>query len=120
MNPLLGDARNFVVFETPGGAVVAGGQLRGRELASLVVAAGARGRGIGSAIVRAVVDICPPGEEMYLLCLDGRAGFYRRFGFELCAEETLPPGMRVERRLGDVVATFVAPGQKCVGMSMIR
>lgn len=116
MNPLVGDPEKFIVFEDMTGDVIGCGQVRGLELASLVVRKDHRGRGVGRVIGKALVDRWDRQNDLFLLCLTSRIQFYEQFGFVACKNKELPRGMQVERCLGDVVASIVEPGQKCVGM----
>jgi len=73
---------NFLVAEH-GGRVIGVGQVKpyrgGRELGSLVVLKPYRGQGIGSAIVRALIER-EPG-ELFLLCREPLETYYQPFGF---------------------------------------
>lgn len=73
---------NFLVAEDAG-RIVGLGQVKpywgGRELGSLVVLRAYRGRGIGGALIRALIER-EPG-ELCLLCRDRLEPYYARFGF---------------------------------------
>jgi N-acetylglutamate synthase-like GNAT family acetyltransferase len=120
MNPRLGDMSNFIVYENSDGVVVGGGQVRPGdpgELASLAVKAPWRGRGIGTAIAEALVEREGAHRDICLLCLSRAVDFYGRLGFCLCESASeLPFRMLAEQKIGTVVASFVAPGNKVVGM----
>lgn len=120
MNPRLGDITNFLVFETTDGQVVGGGQVRPGnpgELASLAVVADWRGRGIGSAISRSLVEREETVRDLCLLCLTRAIGFYSGLGFTLCESASeLPQRLQIEKKLGGFVASVVAPGNDVVGM----
>lgn len=116
MNPLVGDPSNFVVFQDGKGSVIGCGQVRGSELASLVVRKDFRGQGVGRKIVKALLDRWDRRSDLFLLCLTNRMDYYAQFGFVACDSKLLPRGMQIERWLGDIVASVVEPGQQCVGM----
>ncbi len=103
LNPIGLDWRRFVVLEAEG-EVVGCVQVKphrdgSRELASLVVAPGWRGRGLGRRLVEAVLERHPP--PLYLTCRSGLMPFYERFGFREVGEtEPQPPYFRRVRRLG--------------------
>ena len=73
---------NFLVAEK-GGRVIGVGQVKpcagARELGSLVVLKPYRGRGIGSAIVRALIE--REQDDLFLLCQDRLESYYAQFGF---------------------------------------
>ena len=82
----------FVVAEEAG-RVIGIGQIKRHwegtpELASLVVAAQRRGKGVGSAIVRALVE--RHTGLLYLFCLVALQGYYEQFGFRRARLAELP------------------------------
>lgn len=83
LDPMTLDWPNFLVAEGDGGRVVGIGQikpLRGaRELGSLVVVADWRERGVGAALIHALMAD-EPG-PLFLVCREGRVPYYRKFGF---------------------------------------
>lgn len=87
--------RRFLVAEAAG-HLVGVGQVRphwdgSREVATIAVLPAWQGRGVGSAVVRALV--AREQGVLYLFCLPARASFYARFGFQLCARRHLPPAL---------------------------
>lgn len=60
------------------------------EIKSLVTADKARGRGIGSSLVRALVDLAARREMNRLFVLADNAEFFTRFGFGPTDRATLP------------------------------
>jgi N-acetylglutamate synthase-like GNAT family acetyltransferase len=82
----------FVVAEDEGRIIGIGQIKRHRdgtpELASLVVAAGRRGQGVGSAIVRTL--LAQHRGRLYLFCLAELEGYYERFGFWRVERPALP------------------------------
>lgn len=119
MNPLIGDISNFLVFETGEGEVIGGGQIRPGdpgELASLVVKAPWRNRGVGTAIARALVQKEESSRDLCLLCLTRSLRFYSGLGFAECRAEELPLAIRIEQKVGSVAAGIVAPGNEVIGM----
>jgi amino-acid N-acetyltransferase len=86
----------FSVVECEG-YVVACGQLRSflgaQELGSLVVKSAWRGRGLGSYLVKHLIQEAT--EPLYLECLgDQLAAFYTRFGFVAIAWQELPQSLK--------------------------
>ena len=82
LDPLSLHWKNFLVAESAGW-IVGAGQVKpypnARELGSLVVLPSHRGRGVGSAIVRAL--IARESGDVFLLCRDRLKSYYARFGF---------------------------------------
>ena len=82
LDPLSLHWENFLVAESAG-RIVGVGQVKpfpnARELGSLVVLPSHRGRGIGSAIVRAL--IARESGDIYLLCRHPLESYYAQFGF---------------------------------------
>ena len=88
----------FWVIECEGN-VVACGQLRrfagAQELGSLVVASAWRDRGLGSFLVKHLIQEAT--EPLYLECLGSRlAKFYTRFGFKAIAWQELPESLKLK------------------------
>lgn len=83
LDPTHLDWPNFLVAEDDDGRVIGFGQikpLRGaRELGSLVVVPAWRERGVGGALIRALMAD-EPG-PLFLVCRDTRVAYYRKFGF---------------------------------------
>jgi len=85
---------NFLVAEE-GGAVVGIGQVKAhgdgsREVASMAVVPAWQGKGIGSAIIKAL--IAGEGDRvLYLTCRREMRGYYERFGFRMIAKADYPP-----------------------------
>lgn len=75
--------QNFLVAADEGGRVVGIGQIKpllgASELGSLVVVPEWREKGVGAALIHALMD--QTEEPLYLLCRDTRAPYYRKFGF---------------------------------------
>jgi amino-acid N-acetyltransferase len=99
----------FWVIECEGG-VVACGQLRrfaqAQELGSLVVASAWRGRGLGSFLVKHLIQEAT--EPLYLECLGSRlAKFYTRFGFEVIAWQELPESLKRKFGLSQVASKLL-------------
>lgn len=83
----------FIVADVDGQVIGIGQIKRHRfdgapELASLVVAEGQRRRGIGSAIVQAL--LARHQGTLYLFCLVGLERYYERFGFRRVERSQLP------------------------------
>jgi len=95
----------FVLAEDAG-RVIGIGQIKRHwegtpELASLVVAADRRGQGVGSAIVRALVD--RHTGLLFLFCLAPLAGYYAQFGFRRSLRAELPPLLALIHGLGNLL-----------------
>ncbi len=85
INPVGLDWRRFVVAIDEQGRLAGCGQVKphfdgSRELASIAVQPRLQGQGIGSTVVRWLLEEHLP--PLYLTCVDSRVSFYRRFGFE--------------------------------------
>ena len=76
------------------GRVVSDGVLYGM-IYDVIVHPSHQGRGIGTAITDRLIDRCRQGglREIQLFSAEGKAGFYRRFGFE--ERPPTAPGMRL-------------------------
>ena len=84
LNPLGLEWRRFIVVVDEQGVLQGCGQVKSHrenssELASIAVAEQVRGRGIGSAIVKALMETSP--KPLWLMCRSGLASWYIRFGF---------------------------------------
>lgn len=107
INPSGLEWQRFIVAEEAG-AIVGAGQVKPhrdgtRELASIAVVPDRQGRGIGSAIVNALIAR-EHGEVLHLTCRSQLQGYYERFGFALLEPAEYPPYLR--RRL-PVLNTFL-------------
>ena len=89
-------AQEFLVAEDAGGTILGCGRLRPYpefcELASLAVDQSIRTRGMGRAIVRALLDLYTG--DIYLVCEDQAVEFFRLFGFRTMPQEDMPDGLR--------------------------
>ncbi len=94
----------FLVAEDESG-VVGAVQVRPHpgapELASLVVRADRRGRGVGGELVRAMLARRPQG--LVLFCRPQLESYYARFGFRTLTLSEAPPGVRLKYALGRVL-----------------
>jgi len=84
---------NFVVADEDG-AIIGVGQVKShrdgsREVASIAVARGRQGEGIGSAIVRTLLAR-EAGHVLHLSCRRELRGYYEHFGFRLLARSEYP------------------------------
>jgi N-acetylglutamate synthase-like GNAT family acetyltransferase len=110
LNPLNLQWQRFLIVED-GGRMVGAGQVRRHpgnvaELASLVVDLDYRGRGIGDALVYALMD--REQGPVWLMCQNQMAGYYARFGFTVAAHAAIPSGLRRWQRLGNLMATLAS------------
>lgn len=120
INPLDLDWRRFLVAEAEGGEVVGCGQIKlhrdgSRELASIVVDEGWRGRGVARALIdRLMHEAAPP---LWLTCRSGLAALYARFGFRLVGpDETQPTYFRRLRRVAAAVGMLAGSGESLAVM----
>lgn len=123
MNPLLGNMGNFLVYESEEGEVVGGGQVRSGEtgeVSNLVVDKEWRGRGIGSALLRALVDKHGAQRDLCLLCLRRGVPFYEREGFVEAGPDKLPAHVKAERSFANNAFRILAPHLECVGMLRVK
>lgn len=98
----------FWVIEREG-RIVACGQLRSfpeaQELGSLVIARAWRGRGLGSYLVKHLIQEAT--QPLYLECLGSKlAQFYTRFGFVPVSWQELPPPLKRKFGLSKLVSTI--------------
>lgn len=93
--------QNFLIAEHDG-SIVGIGQVKpyqgGRELGSLVVASRWRHRGIGAAIVRALID--REHSKLFLLCADRLESYYAQFGFRRVGARELSGVVKLKYVLG--------------------
>mmetsp|Transcript_1274 Transcript_1274/g.2523 ORF Transcript_1274/g.2523 Transcript_1274/m.2523 type:complete len:171 (+) Transcript_1274:78-590(+) len=121
MNPLFLQPEQFIVASdaVDQQRVLGFGQLRplsgAWELASLVVEPEARGRGLGSELVRRLLARVE-GEAVWLLTLESTRRFYEPLGFAEAPVGAAPLMMRLEQFVGSMVAGVVA-GQQCIVMN---
>jgi N-acetylglutamate synthase-like GNAT family acetyltransferase len=106
INPFGLDWERFTVAETADGYVVGCGQLKEHrdgslELASLAVAEGWRGRGIGGGLIRAL--IAQADQQLWLMCRSGLVPLYEKFGFQSVPPDgQQPPYFRRVRTLARI------------------
>jgi amino-acid N-acetyltransferase len=95
--------QNFIAIECEG-KIVACGQLRrfsgSQELGSMVVARSWRDRGLGSALVKALIR--QSSEPLYLECMGWLVEFYRKFGFVEVPWESLPKPLKTKFAVGQL------------------
>ncbi len=114
--PLDLDWRRFQVAVN-GARILGAGQIRVhpdgcREMASVVVARKYRRQGIGTELVRRLLNGRRGG--VFLCCREDLGPFYARFGFRLIPPETLPDSLeflyRIEA-LGSLVLSIFRPSE---------
>ncbi|MFN8483325.1 MAG: GNAT family N-acetyltransferase [Anaerolineae bacterium] len=95
---------NFLVAEDDAGRIVGIGQVKplpgARELGSLVVVPDWRERGVGGALIRALV--AQESGALYLVCRDTLAPYYRKFGFRDIGWRDMPWALRAKFGLGQI------------------
>jgi amino-acid N-acetyltransferase len=95
LNPMGLNWRRFLVaVDDQNGEVIGCGQVKphrdgSQELASIVVARGWRGRGVGSALIRRLME--SHRDPVYLTCRAGLQSFYQRFGFKVVRQARRMP-----------------------------
>lgn len=117
LDPLNVHWQNFLVAEdAEAGRIIGIGQVKpyrsGRELGSLVVVAVRRQSGVGSAIIRALID--RERGPLLLFCLAFRERYYARFGFRRCGLRDLPGEFKLKYALGTVFTRLV--GRRLIAM----
>jgi len=85
--------RRFVLAVEEQGRMLGCGQLKPHaggvfELASIAVQPDHQGRGIGTALIRHMMEIGP--RPLYLMCRTELGGFYERFGFQRIGVREMP------------------------------
>lgn len=113
MNPLGLDPARFLIADGADGALLAIGQLKDMggnafEVASLVTAPDARGGGVGSALLAALVDAAPTPATIFLTTIEPRVPFYTRAGFHTLPALSVPPALWFEAAVGTLVARATA------------
>jgi N-acetylglutamate synthase-like GNAT family acetyltransferase len=73
-----------------------------RELASLAVIPECQGQGIGSLLVRAMLE--RERGELYLACRSSLTTYYERFGFQVVPPGELPGSFKLQYRFGRLLA----------------
>jgi amino-acid N-acetyltransferase len=106
INPMNLDWERFIVAEDDG-AFVGCVQIKPhkdgtRELASLAVTPSRQGSGIGSVLVKALLE--RERGELYLMCLRPMVTYYQRFGFEEVPEAAMPRSLKIYHRAGKIFA----------------
>ena len=106
INPMNLDWPRFIVAEDDG-AFVGCVQIKPhkdgtRELASLAVTPSRQGSGIGSVLVKALLE--RERGELYLMCLKPMVTYYQCFGFEEVPEAAMPRSLKIYHRAGKIFA----------------
>ncbi|MBM4425047.1 MAG: GNAT family N-acetyltransferase [Chloroflexi bacterium] len=112
INPMNLDWERFIVAEDDG-EFVGCAQVKPhtdgvRELASLAVSPSWQGQGIGSMLVKALLE--REKGELYLMCRAKTAPYYRRFGFVEVVGKNIPRSFRLHARAGRLIAMFAGEG----------
>ncbi len=103
------DWRRFLVAEAKG-RIIATGQIKphsdgSRELASIAVVPDHQGRGVGSAIVYAL--LARSSGVLYLTCTQWNVGYYERFGFRRIGRAEMTPYFKCLSCLVSVILTVL-------------
>jgi N-acetylglutamate synthase-like GNAT family acetyltransferase len=106
INPTGLDWRRFVVAISADGKVIGCGQVKphrdgSRELASIAVSPGWRGRGVARAIIERLLGAYPG--DLYLMCRAELGALYARFGFREIDPSEMPRYFRRISRLAGLV-----------------
>ena len=109
----------FVVAVTRDRDVIGCGQVKPHrdgsiELASLVVTAEWRGRGVAAALIEHLV--AAHHEDMYLMCRSSLGDFYEGFGFCALQETEMPPYFRRVSRLASLAEFLRKDGETLLVM----
>ncbi|MCL4256942.1 MAG: GNAT family N-acetyltransferase [Anaerolineales bacterium] len=113
------DWRNFLVALTPAGEFIGCGQVKQHadgtwELASIAVQPGWQGRGVGRAIIKALLAQHPG--ELYLMTMGSLGGLYAKFGFTEVLPEQLPKYFRRIASMPAMIAEFDRVNERLVVM----
>lgn len=97
INPIGLDWRRFIVAVDPAGSIIACGQIKrhydgSRELASIAVCPEHQMKGLGSAVIRHLIEREPP--PLYLTCRSRLGSYYERFGFRTIVRTEMTPYFR--------------------------
>jgi N-acetylglutamate synthase-like GNAT family acetyltransferase len=109
INPAGLDWRRFLVAETREGQFAGCGQLKPHsdgtlELASIAVVPSARNQGLGSLLIRGLLE--GASRPIYLTCRAQLGSFYQRFGFRITKRDELSGYFKRISRLADMVQTL--------------
>ena len=110
INPMGVDWRRFVVAVDEGGQLVGGGQIKvhgdgARELASIAVVEGWRGRGVARAVIEELMANADP--PLWLTCRSRLAPLYQKFGFRrIGPSERLPRYFSLVRSMVSVLTSM--------------
>jgi len=112
--------QNFLVAEdADAGRIIGIGQIKpfrsGRELGSLAVVADRRQRGVGGAIIRAL--IARERGPLLLFCLAFREPYYAKFGFKRCGLRELRGELKLKYTLGTVFTRLI--GRRLIVMQRL-
>ena len=105
INPRNLDWERFIIAEDDG-AMVGCGQIKphsdgSKELASIAVEPEYQGKGVGSMVMKALLER-EPG-ELYLTCLRHNVTYYQKFGFRELTYDEFPPDTKRMFRFARVV-----------------
>jgi N-acetylglutamate synthase-like GNAT family acetyltransferase len=121
LNPLDLDWRRFLVAEADGqitGVVQVRPHSDGsRELASLAVLPAQQGRGVGGALIGALLE--RERGPLHLMCEEHLAGYYARFGFRRLALDEMPRHFRRFARLVQIIGFFARLAGQRVGLAVM-
>lgn len=124
INPLNLHWPRFLIAERQG-QVVGVGQIKphrdgSRELASIAVVPSEQGRGVGTALVQAL--LARERGVIYLFCVAERVSFYTRLGFQVVARQQLPSELArthwVGNLLGGIPRLFGRPRVQVLAMKI--
>ena len=119
INPTKLDWRNFLVAESEDGEFLGCGQVKqhadgSEELASLAVEKEHQGRGIGSALISALLEQHPG--RLYLMCQASMGALYERYGFQTIDEAEMPTYFRRVSQLPGVLGSLAEQGESLLIM----
>lgn len=119
INPTALKWERFLVALTPEGDFIGCGQIKPHvdgvmELASLAVEPSWRGRGVGKALIQALIASHP--EELHLMCTSNLGRLYERYGFRSLAPKEMPTYFRRVSKLGGVILNLARTGETMLVM----
>jgi len=119
INPTALKWERFLVALSVDGGFIGCGQVKPHtdgtmELASVAVEPTWRGRGVGKAIIRALIDTHPG--VLHLMCTSNLGPLYEKFGFQALAPEEMPTYFRRVSKLGGVILNLARTGETMLVM----
>jgi len=123
LNPTSLNWRNFYIAEDTEGKFIACGQVKAHvdgslELASLAVKKSWRHKGVGSALIKKLLEIYPG--ELYLMCQSSLGSLYEKYGFQTISEAQMPKYFRRVSKLAGLLENLRKQGESLLIMRRNR